>query len=145
MHNALEYSVRFWFMAMVVGQVAFVYYIVAFYGGALAHGTPEVWNKVLPHGYVAGDVTGNLTLAAHLFVAAIVTLSGLLQLVPKILHHFDRAGANGTGASEENDFLHQQLRGLHDHVPQVQVHERRIKKQTVHQVEDSANAGKKPS
>lgn len=83
-HNALDYSVKFWFMAMVVGQVAFVYYIVAFYGGALAHGTPEAWNKVLPHGYVAGDVTGNLALGAHLLVAAIVTLSGLLQVVPKI-------------------------------------------------------------
>jgi hypothetical protein len=82
--SILDYSARFWFAAMVVGQLAFGVYIIAFYGGAAVSGTLSEWNRTLPRGYVEGDVVGNLVLATHLLMAAYLTLGGLLQLVPQI-------------------------------------------------------------
>lgn len=81
---ALQASARIWFVATVVGQLIFVVYIAAFYGRAGLRGEFESWNRVLFHGYEAGNSTGNIAVGAHLLIAAAITFSGALQLVPHI-------------------------------------------------------------
>jgi hypothetical protein len=82
--TALKTAVGFWFLVAVAGQWLFVYYIAVFYGGPAARGDFEAWNKVLQHGYVAGNTIGNATLAGHLLLAAAITFGGTLQLIPQI-------------------------------------------------------------
>lgn len=75
-----------WFIAALIGQWAFAGYIVGFYGPSLATGRFEGWwrNRNLLTGYVAGDLAGNLLFAAHVGLAAILSLGGALQLVPAL-------------------------------------------------------------
>jgi len=61
-----------------------VFYIASFYGIASARGNVGVWNKTLAQGWMPGNTIGNTALAAHLLFAALITLSGALQLIPKI-------------------------------------------------------------
>jgi hypothetical protein len=83
--RSLDTAARLWFIVAVVGQWAFVYYIVAFYAGPTLQGRFEAWNrKDLITGYVAGDRVGNLYFAAHVLMAALITTSGALQLFPQI-------------------------------------------------------------
>jgi hypothetical protein len=70
-----------WFVVAVLGQLMFVIYVIGFYGRAAAQGQFETWNKVLPHGYVAGDTLGNLVVSVHLAFAAFITVAGALQLM----------------------------------------------------------------
>jgi hypothetical protein len=78
----LKAAATSWFVVAVVGQLLFVAYVIGFYGRAAIHGQFENWNKVLPHGYVAGDTVGNLILGMHLLFAAVIILGGALQLLP---------------------------------------------------------------
>ncbi len=78
---ALKASARLWFLVAVIGQWIFVYYIVGFFGVSAMRGDLEAWNKVLPHGIIAGDTMGNIAVAAHLFLAAVITVGGPLQLI----------------------------------------------------------------
>ena len=93
--TALKASAGLWFLVAVIGQWIFVYYIVAFYGGSAMRGDFEAWKKVLPQGIIAGDTMGNIALAAHLFLAAIITVGGPLQLIPQVraraptFHHWN--------------------------------------------------------
>jgi Predicted membrane protein (DUF2306) len=82
---ALRGAALLWFAVAVIGQWAFVSYIVAFYGPTLA-GDFAAWdrNEMLIDGYVAGDAAGNLFFAAHVALAAVLTLGGAVQLVPQI-------------------------------------------------------------
>jgi hypothetical protein len=86
----LQGAATLWFVIAVLGQLLFAIYVVGFYGRAAIQGHPEIWNKVLTPGYVAGDTAGNLELAAHLLCAVIVTLSGALQLVPIVRRRWPR-------------------------------------------------------
>lgn len=79
--KALKASARLWFLVAVIGQWIFVYYILFFYGASAVEGDLAAWSKVLPHGIVAGDTLGNAALAAHLFLAAVITVGGPLQLI----------------------------------------------------------------
>ena len=81
--GALNAAAGAWFATMVIGQSAFLYYILAFYGASVATGHFEAWarNTMLIKGYVAGDGIGNLFFAAHVMLAALVTFAGVLQLV----------------------------------------------------------------
>lgn len=84
--SALEIAVTCWFVAALIGQWAFFYYIVSFYGASTVHGHFETWRKArfLVKGYVPGDTVGNLVFAAHALLAAVVVLTGALQLVPQL-------------------------------------------------------------
>jgi len=83
---ALKAAVHFWFLAAVVGQWAFLFYIIAFYGPSSIQGHFEAWSKnpFLPKGYVAGDTAGNLAFAAHALLAAVTSFGGAIQLIPQI-------------------------------------------------------------
>lgn len=81
----LRRSAVAWFVVAALGQLAFVWMILAHYGGKTVAGNFAGWNdKPLIKGYVSGDTTGNIIFAVHVLLAAIVTTGGLLQLVPAI-------------------------------------------------------------
>jgi hypothetical protein len=84
--TALKAAVWFWFLAAVIGQWVFFYYIVAFYGPSTFQGNFQDWSKntFLFKGYVAGDTAGNLLFGAHALLAAVIAFGGTLQLVPQI-------------------------------------------------------------
>lgn len=82
--GALKASASFWYLTALAGQAAFALYVVAFYGGAAAHGRFENWNHVLVGGFVRGGVVGNVVLATHLLLAAVITVGGPLQLLPRL-------------------------------------------------------------
>ncbi len=74
-----------WFLTAAAGQIAFVYYIVVYYGSRTASGNFAAWNdRPIITGYVAGDGVGNFMFAAHVLLAAVITFGGLLQLTPQI-------------------------------------------------------------
>lgn len=86
--KVLKASGLLWYLTAVTGQGLFIWFIVSFYYGPTLTGHFEAWNrKDLITGYVAGDHTGNLFFAAHVIVAALVTASGALQLIPYIRQH----------------------------------------------------------
>lgn len=89
-NQALRSAACFWFLVAVAGQWIFASYVAIFYGGSAMRGDLEAWNKVLPHGYVVGATLGNAMLAAHLLFAAIITVGGPLQLVPRMRSRFPR-------------------------------------------------------
>lgn len=80
--SALRTAGRFWYLTVLVGQLLFLTYVAAFYGGAATGGNFEKWNEVLVGGYVAGGHVGNIALASHLLLAVVITAGGLLQLIP---------------------------------------------------------------
>ncbi len=84
--TALKTAAACWFLVAVIGQWAFLYYVVAFYGPSTLEGNFEAWSKntFLFKGYVAGDTGGNLAFAAHALFAAVVAFGGAIQLVPQI-------------------------------------------------------------
>lgn len=81
---------RFWFVIALIGQWAFFYYIVAFYGAATLQGNFQSWNRntMLSGGYAHGDTVGNLFFAAHVLLAGIVALGGTVQLIPQLRARF---------------------------------------------------------
>jgi hypothetical protein len=83
----LNFAVRLWFVIATFGQWLFAFYIIAIYGRATATGNLEKWNQVLPHGFVLGDMVGNLVVGIHLFFAAIIIICGTLQIIPQIRNY----------------------------------------------------------
>ena len=79
----LRRSGLIWFCVAAIGQAAFIWMILAHFGRRTLVGDFAGWNdKPLIKGYVPGDDAGNLMFAVHVLLAAVVTLSGLMQLVP---------------------------------------------------------------
>jgi hypothetical protein len=81
---ALKAAATSWFVVAVLGQGVFAAYVIAFYGGAAVKGQFGAWNKVLSHGYIAGDTFGNLIVALHLLFTVFAIAGGALQLVPAV-------------------------------------------------------------
>lgn len=80
----LNTAILVWFMVAVLGQLIFATYVILFYGKATATGHNENWNKVLPHGYIAGETIGNIVVGSHLLLAVIIIIGGPIQLIPNI-------------------------------------------------------------
>jgi hypothetical protein len=59
-------------------------YIVFFYAGAIAAGTPEQWNANLPGLFVPGARIGTAGIAAHFAAGGLVLLLGPIQLVGRL-------------------------------------------------------------
>lgn len=85
---ALSTSAAFWLLAALIGQWAFFYYIVTFYGVSTITGEFEIWNRLEAlsgHASVRpGDVIGNATFGAHALGAGVIALGGALQLIPLV-------------------------------------------------------------
>jgi hypothetical protein len=74
-----------WFVAAAVGQWAFVAFILLYFTPPLLHGDPLAMNtKPRVTGWAPGDAVGNLQFVLHVFLGALVTASGILQLVPAL-------------------------------------------------------------
>lgn len=81
--KALSIIVTIWFAAALLGQLAFAIYIAVRYGLPMING--EYQNINLSGnitGYVKDDLSGNVMLFAHLLPAALMSVSGMLQLIP---------------------------------------------------------------
>lgn len=86
-NRLLKYSAVFWFIAVLVGQWLFFYYIMAFYGFSVIENNMEIWNRWEALGskpYKEGDLAGNTAFAFHALGAGIVAFGGALQLIPKV-------------------------------------------------------------
>ncbi len=78
-----------WYLAAGAGQLAFVWMIAAHYGRKTLAGNYPGWNdKPLITGYVAGDTAGNIMFAVHVLLAAVITVGGLIQLIPPLRNRF---------------------------------------------------------
>ena len=83
--TALRWAGVLWFVVAAVGQTAFIGFILAFYGVRTATGNFAGWNdKPLIDGYIKGDDAGNIVFAAHVLLASVVTLGGLMQMIPAL-------------------------------------------------------------
>jgi len=82
--RALPWAVTAWCAVAVAGQLMFTAYVLSFYGRAAVAGEPEQWNKVLPHGWVPGDVAANLLTGLHLAFTVLIILSAVVQLLPVV-------------------------------------------------------------
>ena len=80
--TCLKAAVGFWFVVTIAGQLLFAFTVASFYGLTAARGQVSSWNRVMLHGYVAGDTEGNLVVALHLASAVIIILSGAIQIAP---------------------------------------------------------------
>lgn len=89
--KALRGASLLWFTVAAIGQIAFIGFILAFYGVRTATGNFASWNdKPLIDGYIQGDRLGNSVFAAHVLLASVVTLCGLMQLVPALRRKWPR-------------------------------------------------------
>lgn len=74
-----------WFLVAAIGQAAFILFILAYYGVRTARLDFPGWNdKPLIDGYIAGDDAGNAMFAAHVLLASVMILCGLMQLIPRL-------------------------------------------------------------
>lgn len=89
--RALRAAAILWFGVAAIGQIAFVWFIVAFYGPSTLSGRFEDWNRRgLITGHVPDDDVGNWQFAVHVLLAALITAGGLIQLIPWIRTHAPR-------------------------------------------------------
>lgn len=89
--TALRWASVLWFVVTAIGQTAFIGFILAFYGVRTATGNFAGWNdKPLIDGYTVGDDAGNVVFAAHVLLASVVTLGGLMQMVPALRRKWPR-------------------------------------------------------
>ena len=85
----LKGSGAFWFVAAALGQALFFYFIVKFYYTSTLSGNFEWWDrKNIITGFVKNDTIGNYNFALHVLIAAIITLCGILQLIPYVRKNF---------------------------------------------------------
>ena len=82
--TALLGAARLWYLTAVAGQLVFALTVAALYGGTAARGDFRAWNRFMPAAHVPGEALGNAAAAAHLLAAVVITLSGAIQLLPRI-------------------------------------------------------------
>jgi hypothetical protein len=82
----LNRSATIWWIAAILGQWAFLYYIARVYGPTTLTGNFAAWarNHDLVKGYVRGDTVGNLSFGTHALMAGAIAFGGTLQLIPWI-------------------------------------------------------------
>ena len=87
--RVLKRSAELWFLTAIAGQWIFVAYIAAHpVYLILSGGLQGLTRTHMPQGYIPGDTAGNLTLAAHVFLAVVIIGGGPLQLIPHIRSRF---------------------------------------------------------
>lgn len=82
---ALNRAAALWYLMAVLGQLAFLLFILLFYYPKVLSGNFAAWdNKPNIDGFTAGDTGGNIMFALHVLAAAVLTAGGLLQLLPAL-------------------------------------------------------------
>ena len=87
-NKGINLAAKCWFFMVLLGQAAFSMYIVAFYYRAAFGADFLSFNQIMPAGYIEGDTWGNFAVIGHVVFAALITVGGLMQLVPAIRNHF---------------------------------------------------------
>lgn len=87
-NQLLKKAAQLLFGVAVIGQLLFALHIVTFYGSSLFTGNYDKWNQELSNGLIEGDLIGNIALVIHLLLAAVITLGGPLQFIPKFRTKF---------------------------------------------------------
>lgn len=83
--KALSRAALLWYLMAALGQALFIVFILLFYYPSSLSGNFQAWdNKPNIDGFIAGDQIGNIMFAVHVLFAAVMTLGGLIQLVPAI-------------------------------------------------------------
>lgn len=82
--RALHGSAAIWFVAAAAGQLMFAVYLASLYGAGALYGDADVLSTVMRNGRIEGDPAGNAALMAHVLLAFVITLGGLLQLTPQV-------------------------------------------------------------
>ncbi len=82
--RALPWAANAWCAVAVAGQLMFTVYVLSFYGRAVVAGEPQQWNKVLPHGWVAGNTPANLLTGLHLLFTVLIIAGAVVQLLPVV-------------------------------------------------------------
>lgn len=82
--KSIDLGVKTWFVVALIGQLIFAYYILMLYFRSGIQGNFELWNSASPHGYVEGDSAGNTGFGLHVMIAALVSILGPTQLIPKL-------------------------------------------------------------
>lgn len=77
-------SAKIWFITAAIGQWIFGIYVFLFYHRSAVMLDFAKWNKVLPSGYIKGDMLGNLYVALHVLLGGVIIIGGPLQFVPYI-------------------------------------------------------------
>lgn len=83
-HKTLAGAAVTWFAVAASGQSIFVLHILMLYGVPLFTGDYEAWSRMMPKGLVEGDIAGKAATIVHVLIAAVLTASGILQLIPAI-------------------------------------------------------------
>ena len=81
---ALHWATRALMSTFWVSAAIFGLYIISFYAGALADGTPERWNESLPRLYEPHTPFATIGIAAHFATGAILLLLGPVQLIASV-------------------------------------------------------------
>jgi Predicted membrane protein (DUF2306) len=88
---ALNRAAGLWYLMAVLGQLAFLLFILLFYYPSVLSGNFGAWDKK-PNidGFIAGDASGNIMFALHVLAAAVMTAGGMLQLLPVLRQKWPR-------------------------------------------------------
>jgi len=84
----LNTSAATWLLTAIMGQWLFAYYIMVFYGGNALQGDWDAWSKRMIHGFIEGDLIGNIAVLIHISLAFVITFLGPLQLIPQVRTNF---------------------------------------------------------
>jgi len=80
----LNASAATWFLTATIGQWLFAYYIIIFYGGNAVQGDWAAWSNRMIHGFVEGDIIGNIAVLIHILLAFVISFCGPLQFIPQV-------------------------------------------------------------
>ena len=88
--RALKSAAAAWCTVAALGQLVFAFYVAALYGATALSGRFELWNTVMPHGFMAQAPLHNTMIRAHLLFAVMLTSSGVMQLLPVVRRRWPR-------------------------------------------------------
>jgi hypothetical protein len=86
----LRASATTWLLTAIIGQWLFAYYIMVFYGGKALQGDWVAWSNRMIHGFIEGDLLGNIAVLIHISLAFVITFFGPLQLFPQVRTNFPK-------------------------------------------------------
>ena len=85
----LHWSVSAWVLIALIGQWFFATYVFVMYVFPIVTNNPDLVNLTQPIiGYVKGDTFGNAALFSHVIPAALLSVGGIIQLLPIVRRKF---------------------------------------------------------
>lgn len=87
----LQYCVNSWVSVALFGQWIFASYILLVFGSPVLRGnlSENSFSHIIK-GYVEGDGLGNFMMLVHILPAALLSISGVLQIIPYLRKHYPK-------------------------------------------------------